>query len=70
MGDVISLDVRRRRRPDPLAEFTRALDELFGAMELLRDAPQSRETDAAYEAVYTACRMLLAREERISAWTR
>lgn len=71
MGNVISLDARRRRKPDPLVEFTRALDELLEAMELLQAAPQSRETDAAYDAVYSACRMLLSREERnAAAWTR
>lgn len=69
---IISLDEwRRRQRPwDSLTEFTRALDELMQAMELLREAPPSPAADAAYEAVYAACRMLLDREERIVSWTR
>jgi len=73
VAEVVILAQRRSVRATPadaLTELTRALDELLKALELLRDAPQSVQSEAAEEAVRAACEILLAREKGMYAWTR
>lgn len=73
VAKVIALDERRQARPtptNPLTELTQALDELLKALELLRRAPRSTETDEAHHAVLAAGQLLLAREKRMQAWAR
>ncbi len=67
MTNVISLDeVRRRSRPDPLAEFDRVMGRLFEVIDLIDEG----EGAGARKAVCDACEMLLRREERIFVWPR
>lgn len=65
MAEVISLEAVRRAR-DPWADFDRAMDSLFEAGCILRDAPLSPiAAEQARDRIYRACQILVDREERL-----
>ena len=65
MAEVISLEVVRRAR-DPWADFDCAMDSLFEASCILRDAPASRiAAEHARDRIYRACQILVDREEKL-----
>lgn len=64
MAEVISLkEARERRRPVP--SFDRLMERLFEALDLL-DGVEGGQ--AARQAVYESCEMVLLREERMRSW--